>query len=254
MILRDGDQLIHLDNKFIDLCQVFQEIAKDDLPMNQLVHFLSKSPYKRIKNDVVQLLAKHVDLSGDTMSEQTIHGLANTKSDLFQNLYAECGEDVHMKACLDYIHMKIDTIFNGVVNRVTMVKGRTLAQVCDFLQIPCAVRGQDMFSSLPHVMQGIGPGVDLKTVVDPSLHPYIDFVNGLDEQSLLELARASHVLGIPTLTTLVGCRMARLLTELPEQVFRNKFNIPAKYMDPTLQRLRQIRSEKPWLSVAAPLQ
>lgn len=239
--------MIYLETSKADLCDVFREMTKESLPMNKLVFALQKSPYKKIRQEFVTLLSKHINLEGEELDADTISQLGQPASALSQRIREDCQNNTQLLGCLDYVQINIETIFKDVVDRMKMVKGAALQQVVDFLHIACPIRGPDMFDNLPHLLQGIGPEVNLRSVVDPVLHPYIDFVEALDEKSITELVRASHCLGIPTLTKLLGCRVARMLVVLSENAFRKKFDIPEKYRDTTLQKLREIRRQQPWM-------
>jgi len=243
--------LISLNDNLIGLSEWLESIQEDVQPMCLLAEAIKKSPYKRVKALYIHAVE---EMFRGSVGDEELKGLSNPESKLSVELkakFTDQPEQEMLEGALEYTHTNIDTIFDPVIHHIKFLKDETLTSVIEFLQIPCTRRSDDMFEGLPFLMQGCPPGTDLKTIADPSLHSYIDFIRKIDGEPLMDLAKAACLLGIKALTVLVGCRLAAFVSELNEKQLRQKFAIPEKFRDSVMEKLRSLLKEQAWVKTSA---
>jgi len=252
----ENGTVVVLEDDRVELCQLFQQIHDQVQVFVTLDETLRESPYKKIRTEFVDRLKRVLkNTTGlNQPTEEHIRQLGNpdaTLSQAFKQDLVAGANDEQLQGCLEYVHTHIDRLLSPIVHRLRFLKDRTLLAVIEYLKIASSRRSNTMFESLPFSYQGCEANTDFRTLVDVSLHPYIDFVEKLDDDMFMELSRASLQLGIPSLTHLIGCRMAKLVSTLTEREIRQRFGVPDdKFVDATKEKLDFILKQQAWLSAA----
>ncbi len=242
-----------LDDSLTDLSVFFTNIRELVNPLNTLEETLRKGPYKKIRNDFIELLKKSLAALNNgcqDLTDEYIHQLSNPDSPLSLHLKTQASDET-MRNCLDFVHVNIDELLSPAIHRMKFVKDKTLLLVLEYLKIPCPRRSDTMFESLPFSYQGRDHNTDFRSLLDPCLHPYIDFIEKLNDEMFMDVSKAALSLGIKSLTTLIGCQMARLVNTLSVRDIRTRFGVPDdKFIDSTKEKLDQILEQKAWLKCA----
>jgi hypothetical protein len=182
---------------------------------------------------------------------ESVRQLSNPSSDVSTSLRQLLADDNELLGCLDYVHINIDFLLGPTIHHLRFIKDSTLLTVIEYLEIPSALRSNNMFDGLPFAYQSASAEADFKCFVDARLHAYIDFIEKVDDELLLELSRASIQLGIASLSTLIGSRMAKLIRTLGEKDIRRRFGVADdKFVDATREKLDSILKEQAWLTCA----
>lgn len=249
----ENGTVVVLEDQWVDLCQLFTQIREQVHVLTTLDDTLRESPFKKIRTEFIDVLKRVLQTSTglEQPDEEHVRQLGNPDSTLSQAVKREVADNEQMMGCLEFVHVNIDRLLAPIVHRLRFVKDRTLLLVLDYLKIPSTRRSNTMFEALPFSYQGCDSHTDFKTLVDASLHPYVDFVEKLDDEMLMEMARAALQLGLPSLTHLLGCRMAKLISTHTEREIRQRFGVPDdKFVDATKEKLDTILKQQAWLSTA----
>jgi len=248
--LQNGE-LVTLPDDCTDLSEFFVKLQSESTPVFTMEEHLKRLPeFRKVRLDFVTFLQSVLT---DHPTEENLKQLNRTTSTLHQELidkFKDHPQEACLKACLEYVRQHMHLFFEQLVHRLKFIKDDVLLFVFEFLQIRSSLRNVKMFEYLPFAMHGCGPTTDLKSVMDPNLHPYIDFVRKLSDEMVLELAKAASLLGIHPLSVLLGCKMASIIMNTPESEVRKRFSIPEKYKDSTLEKLNFVISDKSWLKHA----
>jgi hypothetical protein len=129
-----------------------------------------------------------------------------------------------------------DEILAERVQRIGFVADETLALVVEFLQLD----GPKDFSDLPSTIRG-KDDQKLKT-----FQIAISWIAKLSIDQVQQLALAAISLGIQHLGILCASVFARFIVEHEEDMVRKQFQIPDRFRDATLTKLRQIFVERKW--------
>lgn len=250
MLIRlQSSLLLPIEDKLVDLSQFLSDILKDEQPIRLLGEALRNSQYKSVKPFFVSTLESMVQ---SPMNDRELKQLCDPESRLCQELrqrFEEQSEQELLQGALQYVHTNIDTIFDPVIHHLKFLNDESITNVVEFLQIPCMAdkRNDNMFEVLPSIMQGCPPGSDLKAIVDPALHAYIDYIREIKDQDFKDLSKAAVQLGIPALQDLIGCQIAFKIAVYTEEKFRSKYSIAPIFSDPTLEKLRKLLYEREWI-------
>lgn len=246
-LLESGEVVFLCDEK-ADLSTLFTQILQDSNVFTTLDETLKYSThFKKNRKEFVDLL-KRVMAEGDT-NEERVRQLANPESELSVAMRRAIGEhNQELQGCLEYVHTNIDYLLAPIRHRLAFVKDNTMRLVIEYLNIQSPLRSTTMFDSLPFAYQGRTKDTDLRTLVDPKLVPYIDFIEQLSDDCLMELSKMALQLGIDSLSVLIGCRLAKMIDALSEDCVRKRFRIPDdKYINSTNEKLESILREQPWM-------
>jgi len=77
--------------------------------------------------------------------------------------------------------------------------------------------------------------------------PFMDWIAPLSLDQLLPLCFASMSLGIKNLDILCGYRLSECMREMDESAVRRTLNVPEKFRDATLEKLRELLHNHEWL-------
>ena len=241
---------VSVENHLLNLSEFLENELKNVQPLNLINEALKNSPYKRVKPFFMKAVEDLIPegFHGDDMKH---YELGNSESKIYQDLqqkFSNHPDQEALEGALEYLQTNIDEVFAKLIHHIKFLKDETMLLVVEFLNIRCSKRSEvdDMFNRLPFHMQGCPPGVDLKTMADPALHVYIDFIRKPNIHQLLDLAKAASLLGISSLAQLAACRIANFISELSEKQMRNKFEIPHKFNDPVMEILRGKLRQKAW--------
>jgi hypothetical protein len=143
------------------------------------------------------------------------------------------------------LHTAFNTLLsksNALLSQVTIelpfLQDELLSWVIEFLTIPFSDKCDHMFSMLPNVVHVSKNVHDIKTMVDPSLHPYIDFIFKFNQSQFVDLATAAVRMGVDALCVLVGVRFAFYIDSNDEATIRSTFAIPERFKDAVKTRLQ----------------
>lgn len=250
--------LISLEDKLLDLSEFFTAIKQDVKPIFLLANMLKKSKYKKVKAMMLKIIE---DILVHNCSDEELKQLSDPESKLSLEIKARCkSQPDHelLESALSYIQTNIDVIFEPLIHHIRFVKDEMMLLVVEYLQIQIPSIGQDqekqrsdnMFEGLAFLMQGCPPGTDMKSLIDPTLHGYIDFIKKVNDETLLELTKTSCLLGIKSLTYLVGCKLATTISEMSEKTVRQKYNIPSKFRDSIMEKIRSLVKDQAWMNVS----
>jgi hypothetical protein len=251
MIFRlDDNTLIDLDDSLIGLSEYFRMKHQDVQAARTVADYIHNSPYKKFKAYFIKALE---DCIQGTVSAQDIESLKDVNSKLSQdmlNIFQDqfAANDADLRETLQYVRDNLETIFKPAIYNMPFLKSETMKLVIEFLQIPCTKRSTTMFDGLPFLIQGCPPDEDIKSLLESPLHVYIDFINRASDIQLLDMAKASCLLKIHSLSVLVGCRLARFISELDEKTLRQRFAIPDKFKTSVLEKLGELTKDQPWMT------
>jgi hypothetical protein len=246
--------LLSLNDELTELSEFFMAIKQDVTPISLLADMLKKTKYKKVKAILIKIIE---DILSNNCTDEDLKQLSSPESKLSLEIKARCKNqpDVELlESALAYIHTNIDVIFEPLIHHIKFVKDEMMMLVVEYLQIlprSSKKRGDNMFEGLAFLIQGSPPGTDLKSLLDPELHPYIDFIQKVNDEPLLELTKTSCLLGIKSLTYLVGCKLATTISELSEKTVRQKYNIPSKFRDSIMEKVRSLVKQEPWVNTSS---
>lgn len=257
-------QMVTVDDRCLDLCQLFTQFQTQAHVLTTLDELLRESPFRKIRTDFIEMVKKvwQATMSSSSssssavvavplMDEDHVRQLGNPDSVFSQALKREAAQNEQTLGCLDFVHVNVDRLLAPIVHRVRFLKDKTLLAVSEYLQLSSPRRSNTMFDTLPASYQGSDPHANFRTLVHASLHPYVAFVEALDDDMLMEMARAAVQLGIPSLVHLLGCRMAQLVNTLGEREIRQRFGmLDDKFAEAIKEKLDQILAQQAWLSDA----
>lgn len=256
--------LVSLDDQLTDLSTFLKSIVADVQPIHLLNNLIKQSPHKKQRKvfmKIVSELCKGSDeskkLSLDDepqMSDEELKQFLDRDSKMMVDLREKCkahSERDLLEPLLEYIHKNVETIFEPLIHTLKFLKDDIFLIMIEFLQIESSKRGVDMFENLPYLMQANHQSSDVKAVVDPALHPYLDFIRKIDDNMLLELSKGACLLGIKPLTVLLGCRLGKFISESSEKTIRQKFHIPSKFRDSVLDKIKTLMKEQNWMKFSA---
>ena len=249
----DNGSVVVLEDSLLDLCQLFRQIHEQVHVFTTLDDTLKDSPYKKVRSEFIDLLKRvlHTVTGSMLPDEDHLRQLSNPDSVLSQTVKREAADKEVLLGCLEYVQVHIDQLLAPLTHRLRFLKDKTLLSVLDYLRLPSERRSNTMFETLPFSYQSCEAQTDFRTLVEASLHPYIDFVEKMDDEMFMDMARASLQLGIPSLAQLIGCRMAKLVNTLNEREIRQRFGVPDdKFVDATKEKLDTILKQQAWLSQA----
>lgn len=147
----------------------------------------------------------------------------------------------HVQQAVQYTLNFSNTLYHSIVHRITFLDDKTLLQVVDFLNIPCPERQADMFDSLPTLVRASG---NKDTILNLSqIRPYAAFLEQLDLDSSLKLARAGCILEIKPLVVLSGYKLSQFLSKMTEREIRSTFNVPQKFALSTQEKIEALAPE-----------
>jgi len=254
--LRNGN-LVVCDDNLLKMSEFLSSILLYTQPSCLLTDMLKKSEYRKYKTSFMKILedcSSGNNLVKTSVSEDDIKQLSDWDSKLFVELRQKCkthSDHEILEQMCEYIFKNVDTIFETLIHHVKFVRDEILLLVLEFLQISCSKRDEDMFDNWPYLIQG-SQGSDLKFIVDPVFHPYIDFIRKIEPMNdVLELTKAAESLNIKPLQILIGCRLARFFVEHTEKTMRQMFEIPGKYREPLLEKCRSLQKEQNWSKYAS---
>jgi hypothetical protein len=246
--------LVILEDKWIDLSEFLTKIHQEAQPLELLSAMLQKSAWKKVKPVLLKILEETCGLQCE---EAELKQLSLADSDLTKaiqeriSLLNPASDRVACEEALQYIREHVDTIFEPLIHHIRFLKDDVFLLILEYLQISSSSRDSQMFKGLPYLLQGCPPGTDIKTVLDPALHGYIDFISKIqDDTMLLELAKASCLLNIQSLTELVGCKLAIVISESNEKTIRQKYNVPSKFRDAIMEKVRSMVKEQEWIKAS----
>jgi len=255
--------LISLEDQLTDLSIFLKSIVADVQPIHLLMNMIKKSPHRKQRKTFIKILtdilkteeSKKISLEDEVhMSDEELKQFLEWDSKLFVILKEKCKanpEHELLEPLLEYIHKNIESIFEPLIHTLKFLKDDVFLIIIEFLQIESAKRGVDMFENLPYLMQANPSTSDIKAVVDPGLHAYMDFIRKIDDNILLELSKGACLLGIKPLTVLLGCRLGKFISESSEKSIRQKFNIPSKFRDSVLDKIKSLMKEQNWMKFSA---
>ncbi len=240
--LHSGD-IVAVEDELLQLSTWLCEKLSEVTPRELLKHYLQNTKFKSLSKPFLQVVKDA--------------GVLNNDSDV--KLFLECDEKVTnelKEACkqtepdctsvLNHVIENRKEIFADLIHHLRFVEDDVFLAVLEYLRIPSEKRSDTMFENLPYLMQGTSRDTDVKAIVDPALHPYMDFVSKLDEATCLKLSKAATLLGIDSLLVLVSCRIARVIMENTEAKSRAKYQVPESNRTAILEKLHELKREKPW--------
>jgi hypothetical protein len=240
-------ELLTLRDECVDLCKFFVQLQGSEHPLVSLTEWLKKGESKKHHRLFLQLVEELKPRFGD----EEVLALSQPSSPFVQELRAKCAaHEQHapeLFSVLEEVIQHHSEVFDPAIHHLKFItKDQVLQHVVTYLEIPSTLRAEDMFASLPYLIKGGEQDVDLKTVVEPPIHPYLDFASQLSDEMLLDLTKASCLLGITTLTMLLSCHFARVLNDTCETEIRKRFEVPSHLKSTTMEKLRAMVKDHPW--------
>jgi hypothetical protein len=238
MIFRLSDgRTVQLRESDVYLSDFFTSIQEGVTPIDLVEDYLKKTTFKKVKDVLQKHLPTKLEELDDATTKQRI-------CSQLQTIVDGTGDNV-----LTDIITNFDNIFHNVIHRIKFISDQTLILVLEFLAIECPERKADMLDKLPYLLQGCEENITMESLLTIETHtylPYIQFIEKRSETELLHLAQAGVALGIRPLIVLVGCKLAKFVTQYTEMQFRSKFSIPEKFRDGVLERIKQLPKEEEW--------
>ena len=241
--------LVTLENNLADLSQKFMEIHRDVRPFCLMNDMIKKSSFKKQKAIFYKVLEDILPLGGKNMTDEDVKQLFDGESKLSKDLLQKCkahSEHEVLEGLLNYLRHDLAALFEPMIHHIKFVKDDTFLAVIDFLQIASSERNENMFDNLSFLMQGLDYGADFKSVVNPALHGYIDYIRRFEREGLMELCKAACLLGIKPLITLIACRIAQIISESNEKTFRQEYAIPNKFRHSIVDKIRHLVKAETW--------
>lgn len=232
--LSNGDT-VELSNEGVSLSEFFSSVQTSVTPIELAADYLKKPSFKKVRFILDQYLPPDIE---------SVQG--KTQRSIICNQLKNLAVSAEIETVLNDIISNFEGIFENVVHTVKFVPDTTLKLVVEFLSIPCTKKSKEMFDDFPFLLQGLESTQKIHSIVQPCHLPYIYFMEARSETELLSLSQAAVSLGIQPLVVLVGCTLARLVTEYTDSQFRTKFKIPAKFKDGVLERLQKIPRHENW--------
>jgi len=261
--------LISLEDHLTDLSIFLKSIVADVQPIFLLTNMIKKSPHKKQRKPFIKILSdillsgnrdesKKLSLEDESsvthITDEELKQFMDWDSPLFVSIREKCkahADHDALEPLLEYIYKNVETIFEPLIHTLKFLKDDIFLVIIEFLQITSTKRSVDMFENLPYLMQANPQTSDLKAVVDPALHPYMDFIRKVDDSVLMELSKGSCLLGVKPLAVLLGCRLGKFISESNEKAIRQKFNIPSKFRDSVLDKIKSLMKEQNWMKFSA---
>ena len=225
-------KMVELNNSDIHLSEFLSDNEKIiTTPLNMVKSSLKKSQFKKIKT----VLQENLPISLDSLKEE------KKQKALKEKLTILCEEltNDEQKQIISHIIQDFNKMFYNAVYRLSFVADNILLLVIEFLSIQCTKKEEDMFENLPYSIQGCSSNVNIKSLVSPVFHQYIDFIDARSDEELLQLSKSACLLGIKPLTTLLGCKLALIIINSPETELRKKFKIPEKFRNSVMDTIRE---------------
>lgn len=241
--LHDGS-LLKLDDALVRLSSFLSTVIDETSLEHLLNHALAKSRFKKNQDQFHALLTEQ-------LTEDSLKDLLTPTSDLCCRLQLSIDQlpleqKVQLRETLQFIQQQGDDIFEPRIIHLKFVKDSTLRHIVTFLQIDHPNRNDHMLSELPQAFQGRLPNSDIKMMLDPVLHPYIDFIRQINSTDLLDLSKVCTTLGVDAMIPLIGYAHASNISKLSETQLRELYHVPENNRTSALEKLRQIMSEHPW--------
>lgn len=242
--LHDGS-IISADDECLKLSVWFANTIQDVQPPGLIAQAIKNSPFREYRKAIVELFQ-----SDDfVLNEAVIKAMHNQDDPIWRQLHERCENQANakiMQDALDYLRTHVNDVFESIVHHIKFLRDDMLKLVIEFLSIKCENRSENMLDNLSALVQGCPLTSDLKSVVDPAFHPYLDLIRPIPIDKLLELARAGSLVGLRSLISLVGCALARHISVTSEQDVRKNYSIPEKYRSSVREKLTTILREQEW--------
>lgn len=131
---------------------------------------------------------------------------------------------------------------------IKFVKDEIMELVLEFLQIPCSVRGVDMFQKVVDQAQGqMSARKSFGDFFPAEFKEYVEFVDRQSDETIVKLVEAAGFLDIAPLSQLLALRVAHIITTTSPEELRRRFHLPESLRDPTREELYRLMKEKPWM-------
>lgn len=169
--------------------------------------------------------------------------LLNSSSPLCQKFQGQ----PNMAKVLQYVQQHADNIFESRIFILKFVKTRTLRRIFELVHLPYE-NGlhKHMFDDLPLAAQGLSSNGDIKNLIDPNLHVFVDFMADITHSELTDMIKAASMLGMEWLTNLFGFELWFRMRNMTETQVRETFNVPENKRNAVNEKLRQIMASPPW--------
>lgn len=213
--LQNSTEIINLEDNLIDL---------------------SEWLYNTQQNvDYLKLLKLYLDQQHFVLKDEFLKFLKSFESlnliEILKNNENQIRSNERYKMITNDIYENFNKIFESIIYCLSFIKDETLLQVIEFLRIPYINRSNNMFTHIKYIVQTAPSNtvIDLKTMVDVDLHPYIDFITKLSLDQVLQLAKAAAQLGIDSLIQLSGIHIACAMKTMSTEQIRTTFGVPDHY-------------------------
>ena len=234
MNIRLTDEILTIPVRDIRMSEMLLSMHENVDLMDLLNGSLDKCDFKRVRDIMGSILP-------DTVSELDSESVK-------QQLKQICKDsDSATAAILDNIYMNFDDIFTLTAHQFPRIPDETMRQVVTFLTIECpdSVKSSSMFDHLPMVIQNNKTNKPLQNLLKKELHPFIPFMESIDDD-LLKLGAAATYLDIRPLTYLVGSLIGYKIANTPESQIRNMYKVPPKFQSAVIAEQQRITSEYDW--------
>ncbi len=250
MLFRLHDNtFIIVNDEALSLSVYLVSQMEDIRPTGLILTALKKLFTKKTKKLFIEVLTECTELESEAI--KALHDPGSPLSLELRKKCAEHPESVALLEILNYVQLHVDRIFERLVHILKFLKDDMTRLILEFLQIPCKERSESMFGNLPFLVQRDPKNTDLKSVVDPEFHLYIDFIRKISFEQLMELSRATSLMGVRPLNELIGTRISQIICEHSEKEIRAKFEIQDKYRDAVNDKLHSLLKEQAWVTFAA---
>jgi hypothetical protein len=232
--------IIELNEADVALSEFFEVIHEGVTPIDLVEDFLKKSTFKKVKDILIK------ELSSTNIKDIQEENKRKVIFERLKEISDSQSESEQLCAAMMKIVENFDSIFHTVIHRIKFIPDDTLKLVIEFLSIQCTQRSNSMLDDLPFLMQGCPAETSISTLVVKNLQPYVEFIEKISGKDLMALSRAACLLGVNPLITLVGCKIAKSISNSTEHQLRSKFKIPEKFRDSVLERINKIPITEEW--------
>jgi len=238
LISLQNGETVHLPDHLCDLSDFLLMVADEDQPLKIIEHILRENHSFSI--EIPGFLSFLEDKVTTIQDLEQIFLSHSPLSQLIKDTYPDCRLLLYLQTT--------GWDSRPMAHRFKSIKDEILLLVIEYLSIQSQKRDTHMFDDLPFRMQTVQHGTSLSSLVDSELTPYVDFINKLADHpdTLLELLKAASLFGIKSLTCLIACYFAKYISENKESTVRKRFQIPDKFRNSTMEKLRELVNQEEW--------